>query len=73
MEYHEFCSAFARLSPDCREVLILVAGSSLNYAEIAAICGCAEGTIKSLVFRARAELSRLLDRQTDALHHLAGC
>jgi RNA polymerase sigma-70 factor (ECF subfamily) len=64
IEYQEFRSSFARLSPDYREVLILVAGTSLNYTEIASICGCAEGTIKSRVFRARAELSRLTDRQT---------
>jgi RNA polymerase sigma-70 factor (ECF subfamily) len=64
IEYQEFRSAFSRLSPEYREVLILVAGSSMNYTEIAAICGCAEGTIKSRVFRARAELGRLMDRPT---------
>ena len=62
IEYQEFRSAFAKLSSEYREALILVAGSSMNYTEIAAVCGCAEGTIKSRVFRARAELSRLMDR-----------
>jgi hypothetical protein len=63
IEYREFRSAFSRLPRSYREVLILAAGSAMNYTEIASICGRAEGTVKSRVFRARAELSRLFDRQ----------
>ena len=63
IECQEFRSAFAKLPAEYREVLILVAGSAMNYSEIAAVCGCAEGTIKSRVFRARAELNRLMQRE----------
>lgn len=45
-----------------REALTLVAVAGLPYQEAARICGCAEGTIKSRVCRARRELTRILAR-----------
>ena len=44
-----------------RESLILVAAAGLSYEEAAEICGCAVGTIKSRVNRARAQLAGLLN------------
>jgi RNA polymerase sigma-70 factor, ECF subfamily len=48
------------LAPDQREALILVGASGLSYEEAAEICGCAVGTIKSRVNRARGRLGELL-------------
>jgi RNA polymerase sigma-70 factor (ECF subfamily) len=60
MAYRELRTALAQLPDEMREALILVAGSGLSCAEAARICGCAEGTIKSRVHRARARLGELL-------------
>jgi RNA polymerase sigma-70 factor (ECF subfamily) len=38
----------------------MVAAAGLSYGEAAEICGCAVGTVKSRVNRARTELRRLL-------------
>jgi RNA polymerase sigma-70 factor, ECF subfamily len=43
-----------------REALILVGASGFSYEDASAICGCAVGTIKSRVNRARSKLSALL-------------
>ena len=56
--------ARASCPPDQREALILVGASGFSYEEAAEICGCAVGTIKSRVNRARTRLAELLlDRQ----------
>jgi RNA polymerase sigma-70 factor (ECF subfamily) len=49
-----------QLAPDHREVLTLVGASGCSYEEAAHICGCAVGTIKSRVNRARKKLADLL-------------
>jgi len=54
-------SALARLPDEHREALILVGAAGLSYEEAAEICGCAVGTIKSRVNRARIKLQRMLD------------
>ncbi len=60
LEFCDFRRAFWQLGDDHREVLILVGASGLSYEEAAEVCGCAIGTIKSRVSRARAELMHLL-------------
>ena len=60
MEFEEFRAALGKLPPDQREALILVGASGFSYEEAAAICGCAVGTIKSRVNRARTRLAELL-------------
>jgi RNA polymerase sigma-70 factor (ECF subfamily) len=60
IEFSEFRAALARLPDEQREALILVGASGFSYEEAAAICGCAVGTIKSRVNRARARLAELL-------------
>jgi RNA polymerase sigma-70 factor (ECF subfamily) len=60
LEFDDFRRAFWQLSADKREVLILVGASGLSYEEAAKVCGCAEGTIKSRVSRARSELQKIL-------------
>lgn len=57
----ELRAAMQRLPPEHREALILVGGAGLTYQEAAEVCGCAIGTIKSRVNRARTRLIRLLD------------
>ena len=60
LEFCDFRRAFWQLSDDHREVLILVGASGMSYEEASGICGCAVGTIKSRVSRARSELLRLM-------------
>jgi RNA polymerase sigma-70 factor, ECF subfamily len=60
VEMSEIRRALLKLSPEHREVLVMVAAAGLSYAEAAEICGCAVGTVKSRVNRARNELRRLL-------------
>lgn len=56
----EFRAALQKLSIDQREALILVGASNFAYEDAAKICGCAVGTIKSRVNRARLHLVELL-------------
>ena len=60
VEFREFRTALAKLPPDQREALILVGASGFSYEEAAGICGCAVGTIKSRVNRARTRLAELM-------------
>ena len=57
--------ALAQLPADQREALILVGAAGHSYDEAANICGCAIGTIKSRVSRARQRLADLLSPQSD--------
>ncbi|MFS8036362.1 sigma-70 family RNA polymerase sigma factor [Xanthobacter sp. AM11] len=52
--------ALAKLPDDQREALVLVGAAGLSYEEAAEVCGCALGTIKSRVNRARAKLLVLM-------------
>jgi RNA polymerase sigma-70 factor (ECF subfamily) len=60
VDLEDFKVAFAQLAPDHREVLTLVGASGCSYEEAAQICGCAVGTIKSRVNRARKKLTEIL-------------
>ena len=53
-------AALQHLPDEQREVLILVGAAGLSYEEAAEICGCAIGTIKSRLNRARARLLSVL-------------
>ena len=61
IEFNEFRAALSQLPSDQREALILVGASGFSYEETAAICGCAVGTIKSRVNRARTRLAEILN------------
>ena len=52
--------ALLTLPPERREALLLVGAGGFSYEEAAQICGCAVGTIKSRVGRARAALNSML-------------
>ena len=60
IEVAAFKRAFKMLSETHREVLVLTAVHGLPYDQIAEICGCEVGTVKSRVNRARAILKRML-------------
>ena len=61
--------ALDQLPAEHREALVLVGAAGLSYEEAAQICGCALGTIKSRVNRARNRLLKEmdLDQASDAL------
>jgi RNA polymerase sigma-70 factor, ECF subfamily len=61
-------AALEQLPAEHREALILVGAAGLSYEEAADICGCALGTIKSRVNRARNRLLKLMefDHASDA-------
>ncbi|MER2507510.1 MAG: sigma-70 family RNA polymerase sigma factor [Amaricoccus sp.] len=61
MDMADFRRALAKLPDDQREALLLVGASGFSYEEAAEICGCAVGTIKSRVSRARNRLQAALD------------
>lgn len=60
MELLAVRNAISRLPDDQRDSLILVGAGGLSYEEVASICGCAVGTIKSRVSRARKALLELM-------------
>lgn len=53
--------ALLMLPVDQREALVLIGAGGLSYEEGAAICGCAVGTMKSRVSRARSALHDILE------------
>jgi RNA polymerase sigma-70 factor (ECF subfamily) len=56
-------AALQKLPAEHREALILVGAAGLSYEEAAEICGCALGTIKSRVNRARARLLKIMEAE----------
>ena len=60
VELGDMQRALMHLPQPQREALILVGAGGFAYEEAAEICGCAVGTIKSRVNRARSKLSALL-------------
>ncbi len=57
-ELPDFKRAFAALSPSHREVLGLIVIQELTYKEAATVCGCAVGTVRTRMSRARAVLKQ---------------
>ena len=61
MDMQDFRRALDTVPPEQREALMLVAAAGFSYEEAAAIVGCAIGTIKSRVHRARWKLMEVLE------------
>ncbi len=57
----ELRMSLGMLPAEQREALILVGAGGFAYEEAAAICGCAVGTVKSRVSRARRALQAILE------------
>lgn len=60
LDAKDVIKALGMLSEDQREALILVGAEGFAYEEAATICGCAVGTIKSRVNRARTRITEIL-------------
>jgi RNA polymerase sigma-70 factor, ECF subfamily len=56
----DFRVAFAKLTDEQREVLVLIGAEGFSYEEAAVMCGCAVGTVKSRTNRARKRLAELM-------------
>jgi RNA polymerase sigma-70 factor (ECF subfamily) len=65
LEMRDFERAFRVLGTEQREALLLIGADGLTYEGAAQLAGCAVGTMKSRVSRARAQLQQLLDPDTD--------
>jgi RNA polymerase sigma-70 factor, ECF subfamily len=63
MDLVDFAKALDMLPTDQKEALLLVGAEGFSYEEAGLMCGCAVGTIKSRVNRARAKLAELLQVQ----------
>jgi RNA polymerase sigma-70 factor (ECF subfamily) len=66
MNLTDLMRAFNELAPEQKEALILIVGD-FSYEEAASICGCAVGTIKSRVSRARKNLEQLVEGRAGKL------
>lgn len=63
LRYSELLEALKQLSAETRDALLLVVGAGLTYEDAAEITGCAVGTLKSRVHRARTHLAEITDPQ----------
>lgn len=60
LDMADFKMALSAVPQEQREALVLIGASGFSYDEAAKICGCAVGTIKSRVNRARQRLAATL-------------
>jgi RNA polymerase sigma-70 factor (ECF subfamily) len=60
LDFADLQTALAMLPHEQREALLLVGASGFSYEQAAEICGCAVGTIKSRVNRARNRLADIM-------------
>jgi RNA polymerase sigma-70 factor (ECF subfamily) len=60
MHFLDVRDALTRLTAEHREALMLIV-SGLSYEEAAVMCGCAAGTMKSRISRARDKLAEMFD------------
>ena len=60
LAYNDFQRAFDKLSPEHREVLILIGASGFTCEQAAEMMGVAVGTVKSRTSRARKRLGELM-------------
>jgi RNA polymerase sigma factor (sigma-70 family) len=67
LDLQDLQSALERIPIEQRELLLLVGAEGLSYEEAAAVCGCAIGTIKSRLNRARHRVAELLGYTTQDL------
>jgi RNA polymerase sigma-70 factor, ECF subfamily len=65
LELNDLSNALAKLPADQREALILVGAEGFSYEDAASISGCAVGTVKSRVNRARSKLAELMATHDD--------
>jgi RNA polymerase sigma-70 factor (ECF subfamily) len=61
MDLDDMRRALEMLPDEQREALVLVGAGGFSYEEAADVCGCAVGTVKSRVSRARAAVEAILE------------
>jgi len=66
LDLKDLASALAKLPADQREALVLVGAEGFSYEDAATIAGCAVGTVKSRVNRARGKLAELMSAPSEA-------
>jgi len=66
MHFLDVRDALTRLTAEHREALMLIV-SGLSYEEAAVMCGCAAGTMKSRISRARDKLAEMFDDRPAAV------
>jgi RNA polymerase sigma-70 factor (ECF subfamily) len=62
IEFEEMACAYWQMAPNHREILMLVGALGLEYEEAAKVIGCAVGTVRSRLSRARIELQNQIER-----------
>jgi RNA polymerase sigma-70 factor (ECF subfamily) len=62
IEFEEMAGAYWQLAPNHRQVLMLVGALGLQYEEAAGLIGCAVGTVRSRLSRARNELQNQIEK-----------
>ena len=67
LQLDEVRRAMTMLPDDQREALILIGAGGFSYEEVAEICNCAVGTVKSRVSRARDRLALILAEGSQVL------
>lgn len=65
VEVKDLAHALTKLPREQREAILLVAAEGFSYEEAALMCGCAVGTVKSRVSRARVTLADLIAPAND--------
>ncbi len=63
LRLHECERAYLSLPAAQREAMALVVGNGLSYQEASKMAGCAPGTVKSRISRARVQLQRALGEE----------
>jgi RNA polymerase sigma-70 factor (ECF subfamily) len=61
LEMRDLEAAIAKLTPEQRQVILLVCLEGMEYEEVALILGVPIGTVRSRLSRARDQLRRLMD------------
>jgi RNA polymerase sigma-70 factor (ECF subfamily) len=59
--FEEMARAYWKMPHNQRQILMLVGGAGLGYEEAGKVVGCAVGTVRSRLSRARAKLQQMLD------------
>jgi RNA polymerase sigma-70 factor (ECF subfamily) len=62
IEFEEMALAYWQMAPNHREILMLVGALGLEYEEAAKVIGCAVGTVRSRLSRARNDLQNQIER-----------
>ncbi|MEE4187960.1 MAG: RNA polymerase sigma factor [Roseobacter sp.] len=65
LQMTDFRAAFAQLSDEQREALLLVGASGFSYEEAAQMCDVAVGTMKSRTGRGRQRLAELMELEDE--------